>query len=150
MKRLLTFLIASILLVGTPSVALAKKPEIYTSWRNNLAVGGYDVVSFHAGKPVRGRADFSLDYKNAIWRFDTQANLDLFRVNPEAFAPQYGGYCAWAVAMGKLAPGRPDHWHVVNGKLYLNYSTRVKKRWDALRREFIRDANDNWPELLDE
>ena len=73
-----------------------------------------------------------------------------FKADPKAFAPQYGGYCAWAVAMGKLAPGRPDHWHVVNGKLYLNYSTRVKKRWDALRREFIRDANDNWPELLDE
>ena len=150
MTRILTLIIASILLAGTPSFAFAKKAEIYTSWRNSLAVGGYDVVSFHAGQPMKGRPEFSMDYKNATWRFDTQANLDLFLMNPEAFAPQYGGYCAWAVAMGKLAPGRPDHWHVVNGKLYLNYSVRVKKRWDALRKEFIREANENWPELLDE
>lgn len=133
-----------------PVQASASKPEIYTSWRNDIAVDGYDVVSFHAGKPLKGRTEFATRYKETTWRFDTQANLDLFLMNPTAFEPQYGGYCAWAVSKGKLAPGKGEFWHVEDGKLYLNYSIRVKKRWDALRPEFIRDANGAWPELLDE
>ncbi|WP_298916139.1 YHS domain-containing (seleno)protein [uncultured Algimonas sp.] len=148
-----TFLVAVLAIAGAwliPAQALAQKPEIYTSWRNNLALDGYDVVSFHAGKPLKGRTEFSTEYRDAVWRFDTQANLDLFEMNPQAFAPQYGGYCAWAAAMGKLAPGKARHWHVVDGRLYLNYSTRVKKRWDALREEFIVRADENWPDLLDE
>ena len=148
MRQFIVTLLTSFALVGLPGVALAGKPEVYTSWRNDLAIGGYDAVSFHAGKPARGRPEFSTRYKNSTWRFDTQANLQLFQMNPDAFAPQYGGYCAWAVSKGKLAPGKPEHWHVENGKLYLNYSIRVKKRWDALREEFIDDANQNWPELL--
>ena len=150
MKRII--LTAMVALGGAllPMTALAQKPEIYTSWRNNIAVDGYDVVSFHAGKPIKGRTEFATEYKSAVWRFDTQANLDLFTMNPTAFEPQYGGYCAWAVSMDKLAPGKAEHWHVEDGKLYLNYSTRVKKRWDALRGEFITQADSNWPDLLSE
>lgn len=146
-------LIAAVLVTSAalmPVTAFAQKPEIYTSWRNKIAVDGYDVVSFHAGKPLKGRTEFATQYKKATWRFDTQANLDLFLMNPEAFEPQYGGYCAWALAKDKLAPGKAEHWHVEDGKLYLNYSTRVKKRWDALREEFITQADDNWPSLLAE
>lgn len=143
-----TILVALFVTLGSGCAQAADRPEIYTSWRNNIAVQGYDVVSFHAGKPVKGRADFSTLYKGASWRFDTRANMDLFLTNPEVFTPQYGGYCAWAVAKGKLAPGKAAHWHVEDGKLYLNYSRRVKLRWDALRPEFIRDANANWPEIL--
>lgn len=142
-------LFAAAFLAAVPITAqAADKPEIYTSWRNDLAVQGYDVVSFHAGKPLKGKTDFATLYKGAKWRFNTQGNLDLFLTNPEAFAPQYGGYCAWAVAMGKLAPGKAEHWHVEDGKLYLNYSTRVKKRWDALREQFIADGDENWPVIL--
>lgn len=147
--RLFTVALAVTMLL-TPVAAMAQKPEIYTSWRNAVAVDGYDVVSFHAGKPLKGRTEFATQYKKATWRFDTRGNLDLFLMNPEAFEPQYGGYCAWALAKNKLAPGKAEHWHVIDGKLYLNYSTRVKKRWDALRGEFITQADDNWPSLLDE
>jgi len=150
MKYVLIAAALAIWAVLMPASAFAQKPEIYTSWRNTIAVDGYDVVSFHAGKPLKGRTEFATQYKKATWRFDTQGNLDLFLMNPEAFAPQYGGYCAWAVSKDKLAPGKPEHWHVEDGKLYLNYSTRVKKRWDALREEFIEQADENWPDLLDE
>ncbi|MGB3455514.1 MAG: YHS domain-containing (seleno)protein [Litorimonas sp.] len=149
MRALLAVLLLALASCTAP-VAEASKPEIYTSWRNDIAVDGYDVVSFHAGRPVRGRTEFSARYRGVTWRFDTQANLDLFETNPAAFAPQFGGYCAWAVAMGKLAPGNAEHWHVEDGKLYLNYSVRVKKRWDALRDEFIDAAEENWPALLSE
>jgi YHS domain-containing protein len=150
MKHVLIAAVLATSAAMVPVSASAQKPEIYTSWRNSIAVEGYDVVSFHAGKPIRGRTEFATQYKSATWRFDTQANLDLFLMNPEVFEPQYGGYCAWAIAKDKLAPGKAEHWHVEDGKLYLNYSTRVKKRWDALREEFIIQADENWPELLDE
>jgi YHS domain-containing protein len=150
MVKSLSSIILTLMLLLAPSAAMAQKPAIYTSWRNNIAVDGYDVVSFHAGQPVKGKSEFSIRYRDVVWRFNTQANRDLFEMNPNAFIPEYGGYCAWAVAKGKLAPGNAKHWHVEDGKLYLNYSTRVKKRWDALRDEFIVDADANWPDLLNE
>ena len=148
MKRILATTALALALLSQPVAALAAEPEIYTSWRNDLALEGYDAVSFFKGKPLRGRTEFQTLYKDATWRFDTQANLDLFLLNPSMFEPQYGGYCAWAVANGKLAPGRPRHWHVEDGKLYLNYSVRVQKRWNALRDEFIDRADAQWPEIL--
>lgn len=135
-------------LVGAPNPAQADHAEVYTSWRNDLALEGWDPVSFFKGKPVKGRTEFQTIYKDVTWRFDTQANLDLFLLNPDPFLPQYGGYCAWAVANGKLAPGRARYWSVEDGKLYLNYSRRVQKRWDALREEFIEDADAMWPAIL--
>ena len=150
LKRLTSAVLFAATVALAPVAAHAAKPEIYTSWRNDLAIDGHDAVSFFKGKPLKGRTEFQTVYKDATWRFDTQANLDLFLLNPEQFVPQYGGYCAWAVAMEKLAPGKPKHWHVEDGKLYLNYSNRVKKRWDALRDDFIADADANWPDLLDD
>ena len=150
MKRILASAALALALLSQPVAALADEPEIYTSWRNDLALEGYDAVSFFKGKPLRGRTEFQTLYKDATWRFDTQANLDLFLLNPESFEPRYGGYCAWAVANGKLAPGRPRFWHVSDGQLYLNYSRRVQKRWDALKGDFIAAADRNWPEILDD
>lgn len=132
------------------STAAAKDAPIYTSWRNNLAVGGYDSVSFFSGVPQEGSADFTHIYKDVEWRFASQANLDLFKMNPDAFTPQYGGYCAWAVAMGKLAKGSPKHWYVEDDKLYLNFNARIQKKWDVDRFGFIDRADDNWPSILGE
>jgi hypothetical protein len=55
-----------------------------------------------------------------MWRFSSESNRDLFKAKPESYAPQYGGYCAWAVSQGYTAKGDPNHWKVVGGKLYLN------------------------------
>lgn len=147
MKKLL-LLIA--LIFSTHSIpAQAAADPIYTSWRDNVAVGGHDVVSFYSGKPLKGKAEFVQNYLDAEWRFSSQANLDLFRTNPTAFVPQYGGYCAWAAANGKLAKGSPEHWHVRDGKLYLNYNERIQTKWNKDIPGFITKADANWPELLD-
>jgi len=122
--------------------------SIYTPWNNNLAVGGYDTVSFFSGKPQEGKKTFTTSYAGAEWRFSTRGNLDLFKTNPEAFIPQYGGYCAWAVAQDKLAKGSPKYWHVEDGKLYLNFNARIKRRWDKDIRGFIAKGDANWPEIL--
>jgi len=130
--------------------AYADKDMIYTPWNNNLAVGGFDTVSFFSGKPQEGKAEYSLDFAGAEWRFFSRGNLDLFKTNPEAFMPQYGGYCAWAVANDKLAKGSPKYWHVEDGKLYLNFNARIKRRWDKDIPVYISQANSYWPGILED
>lgn len=132
----------------TPVTAEAKDP-IYTSWRNNAAIAGYDAVSFFSGNPQKGEREFLTAYKGAKWYFQTEANRDLFVSNPTAFEPQYGGYCAWALAKGKLARGDPKHWYVEDGKLYLNFSDRIRDRWLADKNDFIARADRRWPEILE-
>jgi len=145
-------ILAAILCLGTVSIAapsFAAEPAVYTSWKNNIGAGGYDVVSFYSGVPAEGNSEFTAEYMDAEWQFSTQANLDLFKTNPEAFAPQYGGYCAWALAKGKLAKGKPEHWTVEDGKLYLNYNKRIQKRWEKDKLNFIAQGDENWPSVLD-
>ena len=132
----------------TPEAYAADKAPVYTSWDKNIAVGGYDVVSFFKGKPQDGKSEFSTSYNGAEWRFSSEANRDLFLANPTAFAPQYGGYCAWAVAGGKLAKGSPKHWSLEDGKLYLNYNRKIKDRWIADKANFITLGDEQWPDIL--
>ncbi len=135
---------------GVNSPATAKADEIYTSWRNNLAVGGTDVVSFHGGGPVPGKARLNTHWRGAEWLFANASNLADFQANPEKYAPAYGGYCAWAVAKGKLAKGKPKHWTIKDGVLYLNFNKRIKLRWLEDTDGFIEQADENWPDILDD
>lgn len=132
------------------STAHAKSDRIYTSWRDNLAIEGYDPVTFFTGTPQKGQSTYEASYKGALWRFTSRANMDLFKTNPSAFAPQYGGYCAWAVAKGKLAKGSPEYWHVEDGQLFLNFNARLKKKWDKNKQALIIEANEKWPEILND
>lgn len=141
---------AAALAVAAVAPAFAgDKPEIQTGRFNNFAAGGYDVVSYFSGAgPVRGEKAFSTEYKGATFRFADQANLNAFLNDPAAFAPQYGGYCAWAASQGYIAPGDPDVWHVHDGKLYFNYNRKVQEDWLKDAPGFIAAADRNWPAVL--
>lgn len=131
-----------------PPAAMAEAP-IYTGAFDNLAVQGYDPVAyFNEGKPVKGDKDFSTEYQGATFRFASAANRDKFVKSPQAYAPQYGGYCAWAVSQGYTAKGDARNWKIVDGKLYLNYNTSIQKKWEADVPGFIKAANANWPGVL--
>jgi YHS domain-containing protein len=120
---------------------------VYTNWRG-LAVSGYDAVAyFRAGKPVPGSSELELEWGGATWRFASAENLALFRADPERYAPQYGGYCAWAVSNGDTASSDPEAWKIVDGKLYLNYSRAIQERWQGDVPGNIRRADANWPGL---
>ncbi len=149
-RTVLSFLIAGIALAATTAPAFAQKPEVYTGVFNNLAVGGYDAVSFFDGNAVEGSDAFTTEYNGANWRFANAENLARFQADPEDYAPQYGGYCAWAVAQGYLAKGDPRFATVVAGKLYLNFNADVNAKWKADIPGFISTANDNWPGVLSE
>lgn len=136
-------------LFAAPAV-LAGSDPVYTGWRNNNAVGGYDVTTFFTGVPQQGKREHSFDYNGARWMFTTQTNLDKFAAAPDDFAPAYGGYCAWAVAENKLAKGNPKHWNVEDGRLYLNFNGRIKARWEKDKLGFITAADANWPAILED
>lgn len=139
--------IAAFGLVGAASPAFAAKPEVYTK-SQNLALGGYDAVSFFGGTPVKGAAAHQTTYHGATFQFSSADNLAKFKADPAKYAPQYGGYCAWAAAQGKTAPGDPRYYRVVNGKLYLNYDGNIQKRWEKDIPGFISKADANWPKIL--
>ena len=84
-------------------------------------------------------------YQGAVWQFSSEANKAKFVANPAKYAPQYGGYCAWAVSQGYTASGDPKQWKIVGGKLYLNYDASVQKRWEKNIPGFIQAADKNWP-----
>ncbi len=125
------------------------KDPIYTSFMDNNAVSGYDVVSyFQDGKPVEGSSRYSTEYKGANWQFSSAENLALFEADPEKYAPQYGGYCAYAVALGSTVKGDPLQWHIKEDKLYLNINKGIKQKWLGDVDNYISKADGNWPKVI--
>lgn len=139
---LLLFLIA-------PLVVFAQSGEVYTTKEG--AIDGYDPVAFFKEqKPMKGNKEFVYDWNGTKWYFSSQANLDEFKANPEKYAPQYGGYCAYGTADGHKAPIKVDTWTVVENKLYFNYNQDVKKLWNKNQKELILKADKNWPTVKKE
>ena len=116
--------------------------------RKGLAINGYDTVAyFTQGKPVKGYSRFSHYYNGATWQFVSSENKTLFIQAPEAYTPQYGGYCAYAVSQGYTARIKPDAWQIVEGKLYLNYNKWIQRKWEKMSSQYIKLADGNWPEI---
>ncbi len=130
------------------TAAYADKPAVFVERFQNVAAGGYDLTSYFAGAPVRGNAQLAATHNGATYHFANAANRARFVANPAAYTPQFGGYCAWAVSQGYTAPGRPQFWRVVDGKLYFNYDAGVQRKWERDIPGFIRSANTNWPVVL--
>ncbi len=131
------------------SMAQAKEAPVYAGLFSSVAVSGYDPVAyFTLQKPVKGDAKFTTMHNGAGWRFVSTENRDKFVADPTRYAPQYGGYCAWAVSQGYTASADPLRWKIVNDKLYLNYDADVQKKWEMSVPEFIQAADKNWPKVI--
>jgi hypothetical protein len=114
-------------------------------------LSGHDAVAyFIQRRAVPGRPEFTVSWNGATWRFVSADNRDAFARDPERYAPKYGGYCAYAAAWGYLAPTDPSAWRIVGGRLYLNYSLDVRRRWEEDIPGHIARADRNWPAVLDE
>jgi YHS domain-containing protein len=121
---------------------------INSSLLGGVAIDGYDPVAYFAeGKPVEGSSDFEYEWMGATWRFASAADRDQFAADPEKYAPQYGGYCAYAVSQGATADIDPDAWHIEDGKLYLNLNKKVQSIWLKDIPGYITKANANWPKV---
>jgi YHS domain-containing protein len=110
-----------------------------------LAVHGHDVVAYFTdGAPALGTAEFAHVFDGATYRFASQANLDAFKADPAKYAPAYGGFCAYGVAIGKKFDGDPRFWEVVDGRLFLNLNRDIQAKWLEDVPGNITDADANW------
>lgn len=140
------------LLAATPALIAARPAFAATSpiySEDGVAIDGSDAVAyFTQGKPVPGSADYSLLWQGTTWHFSSAENRAMFEADPEAYAPQYGGYCAYAVSKGYTASTVPQAWTIHEGKLYLNFSRRVRRIWERDIPGNIALGDSNWPDVL--
>lgn len=146
---LLALLIATTLAASAQTKISKSTAPVYTGLVQGVAVGGYDPVSYFTdGKPVAGRPDLTVEHQGATWRFASAENRELFKVDPAKYAPQFGGYCAWAVAEGYTAKGDPNAWTIADGKLYLNYNKSVQKNWEENIPGNVKRGVGNWSQIV--
>ncbi len=139
------FLAMAFLLSGT-HMALAQ--DVNTGWFSDIAIKGYDPVAyFTENRPVKGQKQHSVRWRDARWLFASEANRRAFVENPDRYAPQYGGFCAWAVAHGDRADIDPEQFTVHEGRLYLNYNARIQQKWSEDKAALIEAADEQWPKL---
>lgn len=139
--------IASLFAVACAGPVAADSPMFYTT--SGVALAGYDPVTFFGqGSPRLGNAKHRVMWKGAIWHFATAQNRELFEANPRAYAPQFGGYCAYAVSRGHTASPDPEAWKVHEGRLYFVHDRNVQALWQSDLAGNIAKATDNWPAVL--
>ena len=140
------FVVVCLLSLFVTGAALADPPITPVNTEQGLAVKGYDPVSyFTTGQPTTGLTQFSTSYKGVTYRLASAENRDRFIATPEKFVPQYGGYCAYAIPLNKIADIDPEQWAIVNDKLYLNNGFLAKSLWSLDKTSNIARGDHNWP-----
>jgi hypothetical protein len=143
MAVLATALLATVALQAQDAPAVRLNTD-----SSRVMVHGYDVVAYFTDqKAVPGTNEFTFAWQGATWKFASAAHRDLFAKTPEKFAPQYGGFCAWAVSRNYTADTDPEAFTVAHDRLFLNYSKKVQSMWEPERDANIAKADTNWPAL---
>ena len=142
-RRVFAICLLSLFVTG---IALGDPPIAAVNTEHGLAIKGYDPVSyFNIGKPTPGLAQFATAYNGVTYRFASAENRDRFVASPEKFVPQYGGYCAYAISLNRIADIDPDEWSIVNDKLYLNNGLLAQTLWSFDKSGNITKGDHNWP-----
>jgi hypothetical protein len=145
---LLILVIGLFSLAGDMNVLAQDHKQIVNKDPSNIAIKGYDPVAyFTENRPVKGKPEFEYPWQGARWLFSSASNRDLFAGDPKRYAPQYGGFCAGAMAAGRVASVDPEAWKIVRGKLYLGYSKSVSEKWYKKAEENIVKGDENWKKL---
>jgi len=150
-RALLAASTATVIMVGLPGIAHAVKTTggEYNTLYAGLGAKGYDVVAYFTdGKPTPGSDKHTAEYGGVTWQFVSSEHRDLFRADPAKYAPQFGGFCSWGVAQGKLFDIDPvNGWTIRDGKLYLNFNADLNKTFQKDTSGFVARASRNWPAL---
>lgn len=147
-RRFVLFSTLAVPAMGTmPNLLSAREPEIFSA--EGLAIRGTDPVAYFTEEArVSGVPDYALMWAGTTWHFSSMQNMELFMANPEAYTPEYGGYCAFAMSRGYVASTDPEAWTIYEGKLYLNYSLDVRSRWAEDIPGNVEKADGHWPAAL--
>ena len=142
MVRMSLVVLAAALAAGAAAAGAAQGQD--------LAIKGYDAVAyFTLGKATRGSESFTFRWHDKTWRFSSREHRDLFAADPLRYAPQYDGYCAWAMTESRLAITDPEVWKIVDGKLYLNCSQAAYEKWSRDIPGHVRKADAIWKEKFE-
>jgi len=135
---------------AAPKINTLEKSGLFGKYKDSgIAIRGFDTVAyFTQGAPVKGNSNFVVEWHGATWQFASQEHADLFKADPQAYAPQYGGYCAYGVSQDYLVKIEGDQWKIENGKLYLNYDRKVQNTWLKDIPGYITSANGKFDTLL--
>lgn len=113
-----------------------------------VILDGYDPVAFFTdNKPVKGNPKFQFTYDKAIYYFASQEHLDAFKANPEKYKPQFGGWCAYAVSLGRVAPIDVNTFSIVNGRLVIQHNQRAVNGWNKDVQGNLVLADKYWPKV---
>ncbi len=146
---IIIFLLA-LFAAGCNSLELNSPNQIFSQTAGGLAIDGYDAVAYRTIEAAaRGNPEYEFAWNGAKWLFSSAANRDRFAANPESYAPEYGGFCAWSLAEGSKMRADPEVWKIVDGKLYLIQSGAVKEVWEKNEPSQIATANENWRKMND-
>lgn len=139
-----------VLLAAGAAVALAIPARAQSdpaAWR--LALQGYDPVAYFLdGRPTRGSTAYAILWDDARWHFASLRNLELFRADPDRYAPQFGASCAMRMSLGERVEPDPNNWLIQDGRLFVFASSRGPATFaaDASRKAM---ADENWTRLRD-
>lgn len=151
-QLLLIIMLAFVSIAGIAQTE-TKRVEQFNLEKNNVAVQGYDVVSyFKQSKAVKGKKELAVSYEGVIYYFSNQANKDAFKKNPTSFEPQYGGWCAYAMGdSGDKVEINPETFKIIEGKLYLFYNAyfnNTLKSWNKDENNLRKKADANWKKII--
>lgn len=142
------FLVLLVLVAAITAACSKVESVALNTDTSGSALRGYDAVAYFAvDNAVKGDPKYEYVWNGAKWFFSSEENMKKFQADPEAYAPQFGGYCSYAVSEGYTADGDPEAWKVVDGKLYLNYNQEVKETWEKKQAERIEMGRRHWQEF---
>lgn len=147
MKTLLTLVFITFILVQAIGQTNELRKKNFNA-KKNIALEGYDPVSYFDGKPTEGKEELKLSFEGIIYQFSTQANLNKFKMKPSLYEPQYGGWCAYAMGeTGEKVKVDPETYKIVNGKLYLFYNfwgSNTLEDWNKNEKKLLESGDMNW------
>jgi len=149
MPAFIAVLLALLIGVATPAMAVKTTGGEYNTLYANLGAKGYDVVAYFTdGRPTPGSDRYTYEYGGVKWQFASREHREMFVADTQKYAPQYGGFCSWGVSVGKLFDVDPvNGWKIVEGKLYLNFNSEINSTFAKDPQGYIAKANRNWPSL---
>jgi YHS domain-containing protein len=135
------------LAIAGSAAAGSDSPVPAVNVKDGIGLKGYDPVAYFInGAPTKGSVQYSFVWKGVTYRLASAGNLENFKADPEKYLPQYGGYCAYAMSLDRIADIDPSRWAIVNGKLYLNNGFVAEKLWSLNKSGNIASADRNWPQ----
>jgi len=152
--RLFKYVFAGMILSFLMLIALNTKAQDHKELtfnntnENGVILDGYDAVAFFTdNKPVKGDAQFQVTYDKATYYFASQEHLDLFKGDPEKYKPQFGGWCAYAVSLGRVAPIDVNTFSIVNNRLVIQHNQRAVNGWNKDIQGNLALADKYWPKV---